>query len=240
MLDADVWPHRSSRGGGVDRIMGLREWATRALKEVEQDGTAARTVRLTSDGTTWETWAHPFPDIETFLTEATAVLEQIANECPVRRVPLMFTAENATGGVLTQFPTSIQGKNKNADALAGSGNNAAKAFAEGMEGLSRVMTAVLKSAETQVTSLTKTLESQANQIHELIEYHRAKQELELTEQKDNTNAQSMMMDQLKEVMPLIPQALELFLQDKKISNATELAKAAASAVTKTTNGASTS
>jgi hypothetical protein len=219
--------------------MGLREWAQKALREVEQDGTAARCVRLTTpgDGTTWETWNHPFPDVETFLNESAGVIDGIANECPVRRVPLMFTAETATGTVLTQFPTSVQGKNKQADALAGSGNNAAKAFAEGMEGLSRVMAAVLKSAEVQVTSLTKTLESQANQIHELIEYHRAKQELELTEERENTNAQGMMMDQLKEVLPLIPQALELFLQDKKISNAADLAKATAAAVTKTTNGA---
>lgn len=217
--------------------MGLREWATKAFKEVEQDGTSSKTVRLTGDATTWETWQSPLPDVDTFLVEAAGVMDQIANECPIKRVPLMFTAESGTGAVLTQFPTSVQGKNKNADALAGSGNNAAKAFAEAMEGISRVVVAVLKSAETQTTSLTKTLESQANQIHELIEYHRAKQELELTEQKQDSNAQSMMMDQLKEVLPLIPQALELFLQDKKISNAAELTKAAVSAVTKTTNGA---
>lgn len=217
--------------------MGLREWAAKALKEVEQDGTATRTVRLTSDGAVWETWAHPFPEVETFLSEAAAIVDAIANECPIRRVPLMFTAENATGAILTQFPTSVQGKNKQADSLAGAGNTAAKAISEAFEGVSRVMVAVLKSSETQVTSLTKTLESQANQIHELIEYHRAKQELELTEERENTNAQSMVMDQLKEVLPLIPQAFDLFLQDKKISNAAELSKAVASAVTKTTNGA---
>jgi hypothetical protein len=216
--------------------MGLREWATSALKEVEQDGTCASTVRLASDGAVWETWHAPFPPVETFLVEAGAVIESIAAECPVRRVALMFTAETAAGSVLKQYPTSVQGKNKNADALAGAGGGTAKAFAEGMEGLTRVMVAVLASAEKQVQSLTKTLETQAEQIHELIDYHRAKQELELTEKTENTNAQSMVMEQLKELLPQLPVAFDLFLQDKKLSNAAALAKSAASAVTNKPNG----
>lgn len=217
--------------------MGLREWAQRALKEVEQDGTTAKTIRLSSDGCVWETWSAPFPDVETFLLEASAVQEAIAAECPVRRVALMYTAESATGSVITQHPTSVQGKNKQADALAGSGNNAAKAFAEGMEGIARVMTAVLSSAEKQVATLTKTLDSQAEQIHELIEYHRAKQELELTEQKETQDASSMVMAQVKELMPLLPQAFELFLANAKTNSEAAALAAKAAKVTQTTNGA---
>jgi len=163
--------------------MGLREWAEKTLRVVEQDGTSAKLVRLSSEGTPWETWHAPFPELEQFLIEAAAVLESVKAECPIRRVPLMFTAESGSGAVLSQYPTSVQGTNKQADALAGSGNNAAKAFAEAMESITRVMVAVTKSQESHVVSLTKTLESQAEQIHELIDYHRAKQELELTEQR---------------------------------------------------------
>ena len=171
--------------------MALREWAQKALsRESAEEGAKTGVVRLSSSdtNTTWETWTAPFPDVETFLQEAEAVKGQIAEECPVRRVPLMFTAEKASGATIAQYPTSIQGKNRQADALAGSGNNAAKAFAEAMEGISRVVVATLKSAEVQIGSLTKTLESQATQIHDLIEYERVKQKLELTEKQDNNGA----------------------------------------------------
>lgn len=219
--------------------MGLREWATRVIKEVAEDGTAARAIRLTGD-TTWETWNAPFPDVEQFLVDAAGILDSIKAECPVRRVPLMFTAENATGAVLTQYPTSVQGTNKNADALAGSGNNAAKAFAEGMEGLTRVMTAILACAEKQQQSSAKTMEQQANTIHEQNEYIRAMHDVQLTEQKQASGASEMVMAQIREVLPMIPTALELFFTDKKISNAAELAKSVVSVVSKTTNGVTTS
>lgn len=217
--------------------MGLREFAQRVFTPpADSHEPAAKLVRLSSDGAVWMTWEPPFPDLETFLVEAEAVKSSIAEECPIRRVALMFTAETGAGLVLQQFPSSVQGKNKNADALAGSGNNAAKAFAEAMEGISRVVVAVLKSSEIQVTSLTKTLESQAEQIHDLIEYHRAKQELELTEQKDNTDASAMVMAQVKELLPQIPVALELFLKDK--ANSQVAAAAAAKATQPLVNGAS--
>lgn len=219
--------------------MGLREWATRVIKEVAEDGTAARAIRLTTDGTTWETWNSPFPELEQFLLEAAAMIDAIKAECPVRRVPLMFTAENATGAVLTQFPTSVQGTNKNADALAGSGNNSAKAFAEGMEGLTRVMVAILNCAEKQQQSSAKTMEQQANTIHEQNEYIRAMHDVQLVEQKAAGGASEMVMAQIKEVLPMIPVALEIFLTDKKNSSTAELAKSVVSAVTKTTNGVTT-
>lgn len=221
--------------------MGLREWAERALRVVEQDGTCAKLVRLSSEGTPWETWHAPFPDVEQFIIEAHAVQEAIKAECPIRRVPLMFTAEGAAGNVLSQYPTSVQGTNKQADALAGSGNNAAKAFAEAMESITRVMVAVTKSQESHVVSLTKTLESQAEQIHDLIEYHKAKQELELTEQRETSDASSMLMAQVKEVLPMIPHALELFLKDKQNSQAAEalatVAKTAKNVTKPLSNGA---
>ncbi len=217
--------------------MGLREFAQRILTPApESTEPAAKLVRLSSDGAVWMTWEPPFPELEVFLAEAEAVRASIAEESPVRRIALMYTAETGAGLVLQQFPSSVQGKNKAADALAGSGNNAAKAFAEAMEGITRVLVAVTKSQESHVISLTRTLESQAEQIHELIDYHRAKQELELTEQKSDNNAQALVMAQIKDVLPLVPQALELFLTERKNSQAAEFITKAAKAAT--TNGAS--
>ena len=222
--------------------MALREWAQKALsRESAEEGAKTGVVRLSSSdtNTTWETWTAPFPDVETFLQEAEAVKGQIAEECPVRRVPLMFTAESSSGATIAQYPTSIQGKNRQADALAGSGNNAAKAFAEAMEGISRVVVATLKSAEVQIGSLTKTLESQATQIHDLIEYQRVKQELELTEKQDNNTAQNVVMDQVKQILPMIPEALGFWLESQKNSPAkAAVAEAVKTVATNLTNGVS--
>lgn len=219
--------------------MALREWAQKTFARGEGDEAAKLAViRLSSEGTVWETWQEPFPDVEAFLLEAEAVKQQVAEECPVRRVPLLFTADSGTGATISQFPTSVKGKNKEADALAGSGNNAAKAFAEAMEGISRVVVAVLRSAELQVTTVTKTCESQATQIHDLIEYHRVRQELDLTEQKANHSTQDVVMAQVKEVLPLLPEALSLWLADQKKSSAAPAVVAAVKAVTSTlSNGA---
>lgn len=220
--------------------MALREWATKEFARVSTDEAAKlATIRLNGDGNQWETWTAPFPDLEQFLVEAEAMKLAIADECPIRRVALTFTAETASGATLAQYPTSVQGKNKQADALAGSGNAAAKAFAEAMEGMSRVMVGVLKSAEIQVATVTRTLESQATQIHDLIEYHRVKQELELTEQKANSSAQDMVMEQVKTILPMIPDALELWIASKKSSPVAAAAVAAVKTVaTNITNGAS--
>lgn len=211
--------------------MTLREWAAKNLAKDTEEAAKPTVIRLSSDGTPWETWHAPFPELETFLLEADAVKASIAAECPIRRVPLMFSAESATGAMLSQYPSSVQGTNKNADALAGSGNNAAKAFAEAMEGISRVVVAVLKSAELQVTTVTKTCESQASQIHDLIEYHRVRQELEIVEAKENSNTQELVMAQVKEVLPLIPEALSLWLEERKKSAVASAVSAVAKVVT---------
>lgn len=212
--------------------MALREWALKNLsKDAAEEGAKPAVIRLSSDGAQWETWSAPFPDLETFLAEAEAMKAAIADECPIRRVPLMFSAETASGSILSQYPTSVQGKNKQADALAGAGNGAAKAFAEAMEGISRVVVATLKSAEVQIATVTRTLESQATQIHDLIEYHRTKQELEIVESKSNNNTQELVMAQVKEVLPLIPEALKFWLDDRAKSSAAQVVTTAAAQVT---------
>lgn len=221
--------------------MALREWAEKVIARGSGDDTTTKAalIRLMSDGNTWDTWDLPL-ELEKFLEQADAMKAAIAEECPIRRVPLMFSAETATGTVLAQYPSSVQGKNKQADALAGAGNGAAKAFAEAMEGISRVVVATLKSAEVQIATVTRTCESQATQIHDLIEYHRTKQELELTEAKENSNTQEIIMNQVKEVLPLLPEAFKIWIADREKSLA-DAASAVAKVVTQTTtNGAATS
>lgn len=219
----------------------LEQWAEKVIRaqRAEEPGHAV-TIRLTSEGTVWETWQIAGLELATFLEEAQVAKGAIAEECPIRRVPLLWFAEDATGGTRATFPDSVQGKNKQADALAGSGNSAAKAFAEAMDGISKVVVAVLKSAEVQVTSLTKTLESQATQIHELIEYNRVAREAELVTTQAESETSKLIAAQVKEILPMIPAALEIWANQSKQDLAAQAAKAAQAVVSKTTNGVSTS
>ncbi|MDE1994800.1 MAG: hypothetical protein KGI75_20015, partial [Rhizobiaceae bacterium] len=108
--------------------MALEQWAPRVLEQTGDNPT--KTIQLTSDGVLMETWSTPLPDEASFIDQARAVLAQFAEESPKgKRVPVLFTAIGVDGNPTTQCPSSYIGKNANADALVGSGNGAAKAFA---------------------------------------------------------------------------------------------------------------
>lgn len=242
--------------------MALRDWAQRTLErrtspaaegdaEGVVDPQAIVSISLTAEGTVWESWQAPFADWTTFVNEAEAVIASYAEECPKRRVPLLFTAQTASGEIKTQCPSSVMGKNQQADALVGSGNNSVKAFSDGMHGLAGVLTALTKSQKEQVESLMKTIaqlqtiiEQKDEQIHAFAEYFRVKQEVEATEAKNSADASTYILDQVKALLPLGVSAAEVFIDERKKSLASSVVKAVAqaAAVTPTTpsNGAITS
>lgn len=195
--------------------MALRDWVQRTIGVKEGDELAIKTVQLTADGgVVIETWQQPFGTVEQLESEFTAVLDQLATESPKRRVPVMFTAIAGDGQIKSQCPHSIMGKNAAADALVGSGNNAAKAYSEAMEGLTRVMKAVLDSARVQVESVTKTCQAQAEHIFELHELERARQQLELKTTEDTSGVNAYIGEQIKEGLPLLLKAGEIFLSQR--------------------------
>jgi len=216
--------------------MALREWAQRQFT-LPEGANAVKTVQLTAEGAIWETWHAPFPELETFLTEADNVVRVFAEECPKRRIPILYTAIDQQGGITSQQPGSVMGKNAQADALAGSGNNAAKAFADAMAGITGVMKTVLAAADHMVQTLSTSHEKLANQLHESYEYQRAKQEAELVEQKDNHDLNQYLIEQVKGVLPLAMEAWEISQAEKKKSLASTVVNGVAKAATNTTTGA---
>jgi hypothetical protein len=183
----------------------LQTWAERVIRVVE-NGTTAKQIRLTSDdGKTWETWQAPFPPIGEWVQSAEDLIAVLVEEFPVRKVSLSFTAEDATGGVLSTLPKSVLGKNKNAGEFGQ--HQHAKAQADAMASLASTMEAVLRLARLQCETTGVQLEKQATQIHDLIELNKQRQEESLLATTDNNEAQQKLIAQFTEAAPMLLSAL---------------------------------
>lgn len=213
--------------------MSFEDWIPRLIASVEADPNPTKKIELNADGVPFESWTAPFPPAEDLVTVAKAVISAIADESPKRRVSLLFTAMGADGQIKAQCPSSIQGRNAQADALAGSGGGAAKAFSEAMQSQASLMNTMLKAAENMVVYVTRVNESLTEQVCDLRDYQKAKQDLELLEQGQNSGMSEFVMQQLKDASPLALEAASLFLESHKKSIAGATQKVAAAV----TNGA---
>ena len=208
--------------------MSYEQWIPRILSAPP----GPKMIQFSADGTVWETWTPPY-DPDALLTTIKAVISSVADESPKRRIPLLFTAFAEDGTIWSQCPSSVMGRNAQADAIAGSGGGAAKAFSEAMTGQASLMNTMLKAAENLVVYVTKVNESLTEQVCDLRDYQKAKQDLELLEQGANSGMSEFVMQQLKDASPLALEAASLFLESHKKS----IAERSANAVKTVTNGA---
>lgn len=229
--------------------MALDDWAQRTIARIPSpkegeaiDPAAIVTITLAAEGAVLESWAAPFPDVAEWLNEAKAVIASYADEWPKRRVPLLFTACTASGDIKTQCPTSVQGKNANADAaLIGGGASAPKAFADAMTGLSQLQVSILKAAKDMIDTQQAIIKQKDEQIHAFAEYFRVKQEVEATEAKQSSDASGYILEQVKAVLPLGLEAASVFVEERKQALSAKAASVAVAAVKPNpSNGAITS
>ncbi|HEY2405589.1 MAG TPA: hypothetical protein VGI10_06290 [Polyangiaceae bacterium] len=216
--------------------MAFEDWIPRLIAAAPDDANPTKKIELSADGVPFESWTAPFPPADDLVNVAKAVISAIADESPKRRVSLLFTAMGADSQIKAQCPSSIQGRNAQADALAGSGGGAAKAFSEAMTAQASLMNTMLKSAENMVTYVTKVNESLTEQVCDLRDYQKAKQDLELLEKGNESGVSEFIMQQLKDASPLALEAFGLLLESQKKSIAGAAQKVAAAV----TNGASKS
>ncbi len=215
--------------------MSFEDWIPRLIAPVEGDANPTKKIELNADGVPFESWTAPFSAADDLVTVAKAVISAIADESPKRRVSLLFTAMGADGQIKAQCPSSIMGRNALADSIAGSGGGA-KALTEAMQGQASLMNTMLKAAENMVVYVTKVNESLTEQVCDLRDYQKAKQDLELLEKGQESGVSEFVMQQLKDASPLALEALGLFLDSHKKSLAGTAQKVAAAV----TNGASKS
>jgi hypothetical protein len=217
----------------------LLEWAKRNLvPAAEGEPLATKQVQLSTENQTWDTWTVPVPDLDQWVQQANALVTTLTAEMPVRYINFVFTALTAEGTTRSTHQIRVMGTNKAAGELSQSANaQASKAFAEAMTLITNVVSSTLKSAQIQLDSLTKTLESQAEQLHDLHEYNRALKEQEvLAETKTAGDPMAAISEQIRQAGPVLMSALEMMLEERKTSLA-KLASGAAQAVNTTTNGA---
>jgi hypothetical protein len=202
----------------------LQQWAERWINVVTEGGTTASRIVLTSEGQKWETWERPFTKPEDWAREAEALMSTLCEELPARKIQLMFTAEEAAGGILAQFPKSIIGKNK---AAAEIGSQAgAKALSDALAACATTMDAILKSAAQWVTTMAVRTDADSEEIRALHDLLRAKREEEALATEQDSAVKTILVEQLKGLGPLISSGAELWMEKKK----SELAKKAPSAV----------
>lgn len=218
--------------------MALRDWAQRLLAEEDQTKLPA-TIQLTAEGVIWETWSPPYAVAEVFVAEAEAVIAAFAEECPKRRIPLLFAAVMPDGSVKSQCPSSVNGKNTQADALVGAGHNTAQSFAAAMQGLSAVQVSILKAAKDMIDTQQAVIKQKDEQIHAFAEYFRVKQEVEATESAQSSSMNDYLLGQLKELMPHALEAWQISQAERrKALDAASAVKSTVAAATapNTSNG----
>jgi len=153
----------------------VRQWALRFVPDKADEESRTKRVRVSTETTILDTWDAPFAGREAWCEEMEALLSCTADQLPIRRHGITFTAEDAAGNVLSQCLTSIQGKNKEAADL--SSTNGIKALADAMNSIASTADKVLATARLQCDSLGKTvaaLSDEVQDLHTLARAQRAK------------------------------------------------------------------
>lgn len=184
--------------------MRLNVWAEQQLRHVDEDGSKAVRIRLVSvdSPSTWNTWeVADMTDPSAWADEAEAYLRDLAEELPPKNIQFLFLAVDASGEERSQFPRTVKGRSRVAtDSVL---RNEPKALAESMEAQARTMRAILESANVQIAVLTKTVSSQAEQTHSLLEFITELNTRTALEAKQSNDAMAELLAGAKEYAPAI-------------------------------------
>lgn len=192
----------------------LKTWAERMIREVDEEAgtlTSRITLTTTDGGQCWDTWEAPI-ELERFLVEAEQIKSQLATEFPKRRVQIMWTAIDANANIRGQLPDHILGQNANAADITAGGP---RALVESMDAQARTMDRILKSAETQCVSLTKSLETTTTALNAMFELQTAKMEAEIVKKEAEASTEKVIAEQVKNAAPMVMELLMHLIQNAK-------------------------
>lgn len=163
----------------------VRQWALRFVPDKADEESRTKRIRVQTETTILDTWDAPFTGREAWCEEMEALLACTADQLPIRRHGITFTAEDATGNVLSQCLTSVQGKNKEAADMGGT--NGVKALADAMNSIAATADKTLATARLQLDSLGKTVAGLSDELldmHNLARAQRAKDTVSGTDDAD--------------------------------------------------------
>jgi len=182
----------------------LEIWFRGLQKELTEGVPMARRVRLVTvgDATVWQTW-EPVQGIDAaqWGEEAEALLASLKGELPKRRVQLNFVAEDQNGASLSNKPRTVTGVNESAQDLGT--QNGAKALAEAMASVGRLMDATLESARKFMQFQSDQNERLSNQLAEAHEVFMAIKKVELESEEQQSQASKIMLEQVQQGLPML-------------------------------------
>lgn len=208
----------------------LKQWALRMIPDGDGSEGKVKRIRCQTDTQILDTWDAPFAGRETWCDEAEALIAAHAEQLPVRRHAILFTAEDSGGTILSQCTTHCMGRNKDAAEIGV--NNGAKALTDAMNGIAQTVNTVLGTARQQCESLGKTVETLSEQVQDLVELHKAKTEKEIAETEMGSQVASMFIQKLDEFGPPLLELGKLYLTSKNNPSAVSaIVQAAANGAT---------
>jgi hypothetical protein len=217
----------------------LQAWCEKLKREVTEGAPLARRIRLMTagEGTIWETW-EPVADLDAaqFANEAEQLISALALELPKRRVQLIFVAEDHAGASCANVIRSVTGQNAQAQDLGT--QNGAKALADAMASVSKLMDATLEQSRKMMEFQAQRLENQQETIADFHEFFMAIRKAELEHTEQESAASKIMMEQVSQAGPMLMAMIQHWATSGPAKQG--IGGAAAAAVNAATNGAKVS
>lgn len=216
----------------------LQQWCEKLKREVTEGAPMARRIRLmvVGEGTVFETW-EPVAELEPaqFASDAEQLIVALIAELPKRRVQLVFQAEDSGGAVVANVLRTVTGQNAQAQDLGT--QNGAKALADAMTAVGKLMEHTLQQASKMLEMQAARIDKQDETVADFHEFFMAirKAELETTEQE--SAASKIMMEQVQQAGPMIMSLIQHWATNPGKQG---LSGAVAAAANAATNGAKVS
>lgn len=216
----------------------LTIWCERLKKEVTEGMPAARRIRLMTagEGTVWQQW-EPVADLDAaaWASEAEALISSLKLELPKRRVQLVFVAEDHAGATIQNKPRTVTGENASAQDLGT--QNGAKALADAMTSVGRLMETTLEQARKMLDWQAHRMDAMGGELHDAHEILMAIKKVELEGEQQESAASKIMMEQVQQATPMLMQVLQHWATSPSKSTLGSTVAAAANAAV---NGAKAS
>lgn len=208
----------------------LETWCEKLKREIVEGTPSARRIRLISadNATVWQVW-EPVAELNSaqWAEEAEALLASLKSELPKKRVQLLFVAEDHSSAAVANKPRTVTGTNESAQDLGT--QNGAKALADAMASVGRLMDTTLESARKFMQFQSEQLEKAYGHVAEAHEVFMAIKKVELETEEQQSAMGKVLVGQLEQGLPLLMKVIEHVAM--KPSNLSNGASAAAAAVT---------
>ncbi len=215
----------------------LQIWCEKLKREVTEGTPLARRIRLMTagEGTVWQQW-EPVSELDAadWANEAEQLIGALLLELPKRRVQLVFVAEDNAGATIGNLPRSVTGSNPNAQDLGT--QNGAKALADAMTSVGKLMEATLEQARKMLEFQSGQLEKAQDNINDAHEFFMAIRKAELEHTENDSAASQIMVEQVKTAAPMLMAMLQHVVTNYSKPGSGGIAAAANAA----TNGAKAS